>query len=322
MDATQLLKHFFLEIRQTTKEHKGKEYEPRALQTYRNCLRRSFLERPCPQAEDNFDLEKSSAIEFEELSTTLSIKKKDLKQKGLGNKLNAAQPVETEDIEKMWPSDAIGFQNPRSLLHLVHVWWNNVTHLGMRGIKEQHDCQLGDFTVTEQYTEYKERQTKNCQEDEPTATKQARTYNNKIWRTDGGERDPHRAFIEYVGYRPKGDNVPGNFYPSPVDSPNSNVWYKIVSTGTYIHTYIRLFHVPKGLFSGRNTLAKQIKSIVSIASLDGKFTNSSGCKTVIQALRDDFHPLEISELTGHANSESISSYSHNPLEKQRRMLKN
>ena len=30
-------------------------------------------------------------------------------------------------------------------------------------------------------------------------------------------------------------------------------------------------------------------------------------------------PLEISKLTGHANPESIASYSHNPLEKQRRM---
>ena len=63
---------------------------------------------------------------------------------------------------------------------------------------------------------------------------------------------------------------------------------------------------------GRNTLAKQMKTIASIASLDGKFTNSSGRKTVIQSLREDFHPLEISELT-------ISSYSHNPLEKQQRM---
>lgn len=54
-------------------------------------------------------------------------------------------------------------------------------------------------------------------------------------------------------------------------------------------------------------------------TLDGKFTNSSGRKTVIQALSDDFDPVEISELTGHSNPESISSYSHNPLEKQRRM---
>ena len=77
------------------------------------------LERPGPPAIDNFDLEKSSAIEFEEVSTMLSMKKKELKQKGLGNKVNAAQPVETEDIEKMWSSGAIGLQNPRSLLHLV-----------------------------------------------------------------------------------------------------------------------------------------------------------------------------------------------------------
>ena len=103
-----------------------------------------------------------------------------------------------------------------------------------------------------------------------------------------------------VGHRPKGDNVLGNFYPSPVDNPKSNVWYKMVPIG-------------------RNTLAKQMQSIASIASLDGKFTNSSGRKTVIQALRDDFDPLEISELTGHANPKSSASYSHNPLEKQRRM---
>ena len=49
-EAPQLLKHFFLEIRQTTKENKGKEYEPGTLQTYRNGLRRYFLERPCPPA--------------------------------------------------------------------------------------------------------------------------------------------------------------------------------------------------------------------------------------------------------------------------------
>jgi len=56
----------------------------------------------------------------------LSIKKKDLKQKCLDNKPNAAQPVETEDVEK----SAIGLQNHHSLLHLV--WWNNVTQRNKR----------------------------------------------------------------------------------------------------------------------------------------------------------------------------------------------
>ena len=157
-EAPQLLKHFFLEIRQTTKENKGKEYEPGTLQTYRNGLRRYFLER-ASMSTGSRQLRprkiKSLAIEFEEVSTMLSMKKKDLKRKGLGNKPNAAQPIETEDIEKMWSSGAIGPQNPRFPLHLV--WWNNVTHLGMGGFKEQHDCQLSDFTVTEQYIEYKER---------------------------------------------------------------------------------------------------------------------------------------------------------------------
>ena len=69
----------------------------------------------------------------------------------------------------------------------------------------------------------------------------------------------------------------------------------------------------------RNTLAKQMQSIASIASMEDKFTNSSGRKTIIQALRNDVDPREISELTDHANPESISSSSHNPLEKRRRM---
>ena len=68
----------------------------------------------------------------------------------------------------------------------------------------------------------------NRQGDEPTAAKRARKYNNKIWRTDGGERDPHRVFIEYVGHRPKGDNVPGNFYMSPVQLTSSPIIFLMI----------------------------------------------------------------------------------------------
>ncbi|KAK3755679.1 hypothetical protein QZH41_000644 [Actinostola sp. cb2023] len=97
-NAPELLKHFFIEIRQTSNNSKGKEYEPGTLQTYRNGLRRYFLERPCPPAIDNFDLDKTGSAEFEEVATMLSLKKKDLKKKGLGNKPNAADPVEAEDF--------------------------------------------------------------------------------------------------------------------------------------------------------------------------------------------------------------------------------
>ena len=78
-----------------------------------------LLERPCPPAVDNLDLEKSSAIQFEEVSTMLSVKK----QRGLGNKPNAAQPVETEGLEKMWSLGAIGLQ----ILALFSVWYCGTT---------------------------------------------------------------------------------------------------------------------------------------------------------------------------------------------------
>ena len=165
-----------------------------------------------------------SAIQLEEVSTMLSMKK----QRGLGNKPNAAQPVETEDLFFFLFSlkDVVVRCNrpSKSSLSSPSGMWNSVTHLGMRGFKEQPDYHLSDFTLTEQYIKHKERQTKNRHGDEPTATKRVRKYKKKIWKTDGEERDPHRAFIEYVGHRPKGDNVPGNFYPSPVDSLIANFW--------------------------------------------------------------------------------------------------
>ncbi|KAK3736976.1 hypothetical protein QZH41_004686 [Actinostola sp. cb2023] len=256
--------------------NKGKEYEPGSLQTYRNGLRRYFLDRPCPPAVDNFDLEKSSMLEFEEVAKILSAKKKHLKKNGLGNKPNAALPVEEEELEKMW-----------------HEGCTRTTRLPDPGFCHHRD----------QYVEYTERQTKNRQGDDGAARKRARKYNNKIWRTDGGERDPYRAFVEYASHRPQGENVPPNFFLAPIGDKKpseGDVWFKASPVG-------------------RNTLAKQMKIIATTAGLDGKYSNSSGRKTVIQSLRDDFHPLEICELTGHANPESISSYSHNPLEKQRRM---
>ena len=102
------------------------------------------------------------------------------------------------------------------------------------------------------------------------------------------ESEIHRAFIEYVGHRPDGDNVPGNLNLIPVYSLKSNVQNKMVPIG-------------------RNTLTKQMHSVASIASLGGKFKNSTGSKAVIQALRDDFDPLQISELTGYASPESMTA---------------
>ena len=44
-NATELLKHFFLEIGDNRKETFGEEYEPATLPAYKKGLRRYFLER-------------------------------------------------------------------------------------------------------------------------------------------------------------------------------------------------------------------------------------------------------------------------------------
>ena len=165
----------------------------------------------------------------------------------------------------------------------------------MRTGQDFKSAQLVPVRGAATYVEYVERQTKNrqCNEGKP---KRSRKYNNKIWKTDGGDRDPYRDFVEYIDHRPKGENVPTNL--TPIDSPTSNIWYKSCPIGV-------------------NTLSSMMKKIANKAGLIGKYTNSCGRKTAIQLLIDEFHPVEISDLTGHANPESITSYSHNPLEKQR-----
>ena len=99
-EELQLLKHVFIEIRNTKKDDEGKEYEPGPLQTYRNGLRRYFLLRPCPPAPDNFDIEKNE--EFNKLAKILSVKRKDSKASVILP--NAAQPLEEDEILIQWSS--------------------------------------------------------------------------------------------------------------------------------------------------------------------------------------------------------------------------
>lgn len=288
-NASYLLKHFFLEIRDTRKDRVGEEYEPSTLQTYRNGLRRYFLER---NTGEKFDIG-----EDEDLKKKLASKKKQLKSKGKGNRPNEAHPLDDIQIEKLWETGAIGLKTPRQILHLV--WWNNTRMLGMRGRQEQLNCQIQDFTDRGTFYEYTERSTKtrNGENENP---KSRRKYNNKIFRGNGDERDPYLALKLYLSHRPKETTT---FYLQPIDNPKGNIWYKTLSLKR----------------DGLGNIMKRMSEIAGIQN-EGNFTNSSGRKTAIQSLRGHFDPLTISELTGHANPTSIQSYSHNSLETQKMMF--
>ena len=131
-----LLTHFFLEIRDTRKGKENAEYESGSLTTYRNALGRYFLDRP--EAEGSrFDIG-----EDQDLKKKLSSKRKQLKAIGKGNRPNACDSLDEEQVRQLWSSGAIGLKTPRQLLHVM--WWNNTRMLGMRATQEHLDCKLED----------------------------------------------------------------------------------------------------------------------------------------------------------------------------------
>ena len=288
-NTNQLLKHFFLEIRDTRNQTLGEEYEPSTLQTYRNGLRRYFLER---KEGEKFDIGDDN-----DLKKKLAAKKKQLKADGKGNRPFQADPLDENQIEKLWNSGAVGLKTPRQLLNLV--WWNNIRMLGMRAQKEQLDCKIQDFQDRKNYYEYTERSTKS-RSGEKDNLKARRKYNNKIFRGDGSGRDPYLALQSYLKHRPEGVDA---FYLQPIDNPKGQIWYKT-------------------LILRKDGLGNIMKRMAELAEIqdEGRFTNSSGRKTSIQTLHGHFDPLAISELTGHANPSSIQSYSHNSISTQREMF--
>lgn len=225
--APELLKDFFTEIRDTRPGRVGNEYEPVTLTTYRNGLRRYFLYRKVPPAPDNFDLTDKS---FDIVNRRLMTKRDDLKRKGKGNHPNAIESITPEQLDKMWASGAIGIHAPRPLLRLQ--WWLNTVFQGIRGRMAHHDLSIEDFRLS------RGPDGKLCVEHikgvdrlggpKVDAARGKRKGKGRIFETDGGERDPVRAFETYKAHRPPGI---GSFYLTPKQKPKGGVWFNKVPMG-------------------------------------------------------------------------------------------
>lgn len=150
-NASDLLKHFVLEIWDTRKDSLGEEYEPSTLSTqYQNGLRRYFLERKHSESSD--------IGEDEDLKKKLAAKKKQLKAEGTGNRPHRADPLDENWPSgklKLWTTGTVCLKAPRQLLHLVR--WNNTRMLGMRGRQEYLNYKVQDFKDQGNYYEYTER---------------------------------------------------------------------------------------------------------------------------------------------------------------------
>ncbi len=131
----------------------GKEYEPVTLQSFSNSIRKHIA-----QVKDNVDED----TDFETAKTVLKAKKKDLKQKGLGNTPNKAKVLSEEDEEILWNSGALGDGDPEALIQTV--WYLSTKLLGLRGQNEARQMQWGDMVEVKEngvtYLEWNERLTK------------------------------------------------------------------------------------------------------------------------------------------------------------------
>ena len=77
--------------------------------------------------------------EDEDLKKKLAAKTKQLKAEGKGNRPHRVDPLDENQLEKLWTTGAAGLK----LLHLV--WWDNTRMLGTRGQQEHLDCKVQDF---------------------------------------------------------------------------------------------------------------------------------------------------------------------------------
>ena len=230
-NAPELLKDFFLEIRDTRPGRVGNEYEPVTLTTYRNGLRRYFLYRKVPPAPDNFDLTDKS---FDIVNRRLMSKRDDLKRKGKGNHPNAIESITPEQLDKMWAAGAIGVHAPRPLLRLQ--WWLNTVFHGVRGRMQHHDLNVDDFRLSRgpdgklcvEYTKQVERINAMKLEGGTQPMKSRKRGKGIVTETDGGERDPVRAFEIYKAHRPPGIS---SFYLTPKQKPKGNIWFNKVPMG-------------------------------------------------------------------------------------------
>ena len=88
----------------------------------------------------------------------LESRRRDLKQKGLGNRPNVAHPLSKNDEEKLLETKQFGSETPQSLINTV--WYFNAKLFGFRGVHESRQLMLKAGENGEEFIEFDERETK------------------------------------------------------------------------------------------------------------------------------------------------------------------
>jgi hypothetical protein len=305
------LGEFFISVRKKD----GKEFEPTTLRSYLASIDRHCKENGYPK----------SLVKDHEFSTSraaLKSKQKDLKRQGKGNKPNAADGLCKDDIKRLYVEKELGPFSPNSLINTM--WLNNNLFFGMRGCQEHREMRWGDVQLkqTTRGVEYlvfsKERQTKTRSGEDPFNT---RDVLPKAFSADFSKADPNTLNRKDV---------------ETVDSLDPVAMYKLYASKRPVtmrgeeDPFYLAINVRKSNDSvkpwfaagplGVNKLNSIMKRMAEKCELQGRFTNHTGRKTMMQELvNNDVHPTKIVQLSGHKNIRSVNNYSKMNGEQQQQM---
>ena len=119
------LARFFLSVRSKN----GSEYEPSTLRGMLGSFIRHLNRK-------SYNVSLLDDVRFSSMRESLKSKQKQLKKIGKGNRPMRAEPLTHTELDKLYESQQLGLSTPSSLLHTL--WFNNCTHFGLRGGKQEH----------------------------------------------------------------------------------------------------------------------------------------------------------------------------------------
>ena len=282
----------------TLKKADGTDYEPDTLTSYHRAIDRYLQDKDYPHS-----LVESK--DFKMSRDVLSAKRKELKQKGLGNRPKRADPLSDEDEEKLWETGQLGDHNPQALLNTV--WYLNTKLFGFRGSDESRHLKWDDITLKtdpngDEELHFNERTTKtrdgNSSHSRAFIPKQ---FENK----EKPERCPVRIYKRYSDQRPESTKMPGSPYYLAINHQRApqGLWYKCQPLGV-------------------NKLNTIMPRMAQEAKLVGHFTNHSVRKTMCtQLLHAGVTPNTIAQLSGHKNVASVNNYAIASKDMQKDMCK-
>ena len=285
---------FLLSIRKSD----GEQYEPDTLTSYHRGIDRHLRDKKYP-----FSLIKDK--EFATSRAVLASKRKELKQKGKGNKPNASTPLSLSEEKALKDKNCIGLNSPQQLLN--KMWLQNTMLFGIRPGAENHSLRWGDINLHEdenghEYLEFERERATKTRTGESSDTRSFRP--KQFAHPDNPDDCPVEAYKAYRKHRPiKMDYPESPFYLAihHQRKPGSETWYK-------------------GQPLGENSLRAIMKDMASKAELPGKKTNHSARKTTCtKLLHAGVAPTTIQQLTGHKSVESVNNYATASNEMQHHM---